>query len=86
MRLSLASLMLIVGSFIFFLFWAFSSLLLGSMSDALLPTAPAEAVTIINTVQTAFGVIAAVLFFAGVILVFILDATSDEPELYYRER
>lgn len=86
MRFSITSLMLIVSSFIFFAFWAFGSLLLESVSDALLPTATSEATNIINTVQTAFGVIAAVMFFAGILLTFVLDATSDEPEMYYRER
>lgn len=86
MRFPVAALLFIIASFIFFVIWAVGSRLLESVADALLPTAATEASNIITLLQTSFGILAALFFVTGIILVFILDATADEPEMYWRQR
>ena len=85
MRFPLAAMFFIIASFIFFVIWAVCSYMLGWAADALMPFAPAQADTTIMLLRDSFGVIAALFFIIGIILVFILDATADEPESYYRE-
>lgn len=60
--------------------------MLETVAAALLPTANAEATAIIVLIQSAFGIIALLFLIAGIILVFILDATSEEQEIYWREQ
>ena len=85
MRFPLASLFFLIGSFIFFVIWAFGSFMLDFTVDALTPTAPAQALYMINLLQTAFGIMSALFFIVGVVLIFILDAMSDEPEIFWRQ-
>jgi len=84
MRFPLAALFFIILSFIFLAFWGFSSLLISETSDALSPSAPSEALSIINLLPTAFGIICVVFFIVGILLIFILDSFAEEPELYWR--
>lgn len=86
MRFPLASLFFIVASFIFFCFWAVMSLYLDTIKNALTPLASADALVSINLIPTAFGIICVVFFLAGILLIFVMDALADEPEMYYRGR
>jgi len=85
MRFPLAALLFIVASFIFFVIYATATKLLTEVANALMPTAPTEAVNLITLLQNAFGIISALFFVIGIILIFILDATADEQEMYWRE-
>jgi len=84
MRFPLAALFFLIASFIFFCLWAIMSYYLDTIQDALLPTAPADAISILNLLPNAFGVICAVFFIAGILIFFVMDALADEPETYYR--
>jgi len=84
MRFPVAAILFVIASFIFFVIWAVSSYLLETVADALLPHATTEASNIITLLQNAFGILAALFFVIGIILIFILDATADEPEMYWR--
>ena len=84
MRFPVAAILFLIGSFIFFVIYATCSLILNETAGALLATANANATATINMIQTGFGVIAAVFFFVGLLLIFILDSTADEPEEYWR--
>jgi len=84
MRFPLAAVFLIIGAFIFFVFWAVSSLLLSEVAGALRPTAVGDAGYYLGYIPWAFGIIAAIFFTVGVIFIFVLESLSDEPEIYYR--
>lgn len=84
MRFSIAALFFLIGSFIFFICWAVSSLVLKEFSDALTPSAPAEALPYFTLLPTAFGIISAIFFVAGLLIIFVLDSLADEPEMYWR--
>jgi len=84
MRFSISALFFLIASFIFFVFWAVGSKLISEFDSALSPTAPAGATDIINLLPTAFGVIAAVFFVSGILVIFVLDSLADEPEMYWR--
>jgi len=84
LRFPLAALLFIILSFIFLVFWAFTSLLIGETSDALTPSAPSGALSTINLLPTAFGIICVIFFITGILLIFILDSFAEEPELYWR--
>ena len=89
MRFPIAALMLIVGSFIFFVFFAATSLIQTSIVDALDPLDDDLSSTYsdeIRLLSTAFAVIAAIFFVVGLILIFVIDSLSDESEYYWRER
>ncbi len=85
MRFPIAALFFVILSFIFFVIYATGSKLLTAVSDALLPTAPTGAGSIITTLQNAFGIIAAIFFIVGIVLIFVLDSLAEEPEQYWRE-
>jgi len=88
MRFPIAGLFLLISSFIFFIFWAVSSFLLGEVGAAMGPYA--EQLTtdnygnMLNLLPWAFGIICAIFFVTGIILIFIMDSLADEPEYYYR--
>ena len=89
MRFPLVAVLFIVISFIFFAFWAFGSLLGSTVSDALDDIdndLPSDYHNLMSMLTPAFGIICAVFFVTGILLVFILESLSDEPEYYYRER
>jgi len=41
---------------------------------------------LLSDIQLAFGVICCITFVAGILLIFILESWSDEPETYYVNR
>ena len=88
MRFPLAALFFLITSFIFFVSWAVTSYLLSSVSDAMSPLAAtlsgSGATDIISMLPTALGIICALFFITGILLIFILDSWSDEPEMYWR--
>jgi hypothetical protein len=84
MRFSIASLAFICSGFIFFVLWAVSSFVLTEFYDAMSPTAASEAIGIMELVGTAFGIICAIFFVTGILLIFVLDSLADEPEMYWR--
>ena len=90
MRFPLAAIGFLVTSFIFFVLWAFVSLYITTVVDALTPLAAdlsdSTVTGYLTLLPTALGVFCAIFFFVGIILIFVLDSLSDEPEYYPRER
>jgi len=84
MRFSIASLFFVCLGFIFFVLWAIFSFFLSEIYDALSPSAPVGAMTTLDLVPVAFGVICAIFFVTGLVLIFVLDSLADEPEMYWR--
>lgn len=89
MRFPIAAIMFLVGAFIFFIFFAATSYMQTNILDALDPLDDdlgAEYDAQITLLSTAFAVIAAIFFVTGLLLIFIVDSLSEEPEYYWRER
>ena len=89
MRFPLASVFFIIASFIFFAIFAVSSLLItevGDALDAIDDDLGGDYPYIVQLLPTAFGIIAAIFFVVGILLIFVLDSLADEPEMYWRER
>jgi beta-lactamase regulating signal transducer with metallopeptidase domain len=88
MRFPLAAMFFVISGFIFLAFWGFSSLLITTVTDAISPLAADLNETgldeIITLLPTAFGFICVLFFIVGIVLIFILDANADEPEMYWR--
>lgn len=86
-RFSVAALFFLIGSFIFFVSWAVSSLLLNEVYKALSPYSTSlgsEYSDLIILIPWAFGIIAAIFFVCALLFIFILDSLADEPEMYWR--
>ena len=81
MRFPIAALFFVIGCFIFFVYWVFGSLLTDTIRNAL-PSSNAD--YIVNMIPWAFGIICAIFFVSAIIIVFVLESLSDEPEYYYR--
>ena len=90
MRFPLAALFFIVGSFIFFACFGMSSWLIDEMGSGLQSNVDdlgsSELNNLWSLIPSAFGVIAVLFFIVGVLLIFVLDATADEPEYFYERR
>jgi len=88
MRFPLAALFFLISSFIFFIGWAVSNFLLTSIVDAMTPYATdlgeASYTNLLTLLPTAFGIMCALFFIVGIILIFVLDSLADEPEMYWR--
>ena len=87
MRFTLASVFFIIAAFVFFICWAVSSYTITEIGDALSDSDsgfPASYQNIKTLLPTAFGIIAAIFFVVGILLIFVLDSLGDEPEMYYR--
>ena len=85
MRFTLASVFFLIGAFIFFIMWAVSSFVITEVGDGLDDTGfPSEYQNIKTLLSTGFGILCAVFFVCGLLLVFVLDALADEPEMYWR--
>ena len=89
MRFPIAALFFIIASFIFFVIFASCSLFINEIGNSAQfenakNTLDSRFEQQINTIGTAFGVISAIFFVTGILLIFILDSLSDEPEFYYR--
>jgi len=89
LRFPVAAIMFLVGAFIFFIFFATTSLMQTSIlegldpyDDDLDPMYHEE----ISLLSKAFAVIAAIFFVSGLLLIFVLDSISEEPEYYWRDR
>ena len=87
MRFPAAALFFVIACFIFFVLWATSSLLLSEVSGAMQPLAYKLSTSnysdMLNMLPWAFGIICAIFFVMAIIVVFILESLSDEPEIYY---
>lgn len=89
MRFPIAAVMFLVGSFIFFIFFAATSYIQTNVMEALDPLDDDLDQTYhdeITLLSNAFAVIASIFFVVGLLLIFILDSLSEEPEYYWRER
>ena len=87
MRFTLASVFFLIAAFAFFIMWAVSSFVITEVGDSLDDSGFDSQYQGIKTLlSTGFGILAAIFFVAGVLLVFVLDSLADEPEMYYRER
>jgi len=68
--------------------WAVTSLFITVSVDAMTPlyTAVGNATLTgyLTLLPGAFAIICAIFFFTGIVLIFVLDALSDESEYYYR--
>lgn len=84
MRFCLASLFFIVVGFIFLAIWGFFSFYLDTIYAALAPTALGNSLALMENITLAFGVICALFFIVGIVLIFVLDSFADEPETYWR--
>jgi hypothetical protein len=86
-RFSIAALFFLISSFIFFISWAVSSLLLNEVYNALSPYSASlgsEYSGLITLIPYAFGIIAAIFFVCALLFIFVLDSLADEPEMYWR--
>jgi len=87
MRFPLVALLFIVSSFIFFTFMAVSYLIMTNIDTAIDNLSPGYDSTfqgIVDLLPTAFGIIGILFFVVGLLLIFVLESLSDEPEMYYR--
>ena len=91
MKFPTAALLFIISSFIFFILWIVTTFIVSTFHDAIYPLGstlnPADQASfydIMHTVPLVFGIICALFFVMGVILIFVLQSWSDEPEYYYR--
>jgi len=73
----------LIAVFGFFIGWGVGSFLLDTFGNALIPMASSEAEDIITLLQFAFGIICAIAL-VMIVIIFFIDALSDEPELYWR--
>jgi Na+/proline symporter len=88
MRFAVTAVLFIIAMFSFFIGYAVSSFVLDSFYDALEPHAnqlsTSNAKDDMILIKTGFGVICSFISVL-IIVVFILDTLSDEPEMYWRE-
>jgi len=86
MRFPIASLGLIIASFIFFVLWATTSFLIGKTNDVMSPLADKLGTgnygNMLDMLPWAFGIICAIFFVSAIIFIFVLESLSDEPEYY----
>ena len=88
MRFPLAAMLFLISSFIFFVSWAVSSYLITTVDDALSPLSTGFSTSgfadVVTLLPWAFGILCAIFFIAGILLIFVLDSLADEPEMYWR--
>jgi len=90
-RATLAAIFFIISGFIFFVFWAVSTFIISTFYDTMEPIGKdqitgwmnPEYMNIINQLQPAFGVICALFFLVGILLLFAMRALASEDEYYY---
>ena len=92
MKFPLAAVFFLVFSFIFFISWVISTYLVNSVKDALAGPA-AETMNsvalyhyndLLTILPVALGFLCVLFFIFGIILLFVLESWSDEPEYFYR--
>ena len=90
MRFPLAAMFFVIVGFIFFAIWAVSSYLINTVKDTMTPLASdlgsSSYSNLLTLLPTAFGIICVLFFVVGIVLFFVLDATAEEPEMYWRPR
>jgi len=88
LRFPLAAMFFVIAGFIFLAFWGVSSYLISSVTSAMSPYAKdlgqPSYINLLSELPWAFGVFCVLFFVVGVVLFFVLDATADEPEMYWR--
>jgi len=89
MRFTIASLFFIFASFFFFISWAVTSFMLNEMYTAMSNAGASQNLnanfeSIISLMNTGFGIICVIFFICAIVVVFVLDAFADEPEMYWR--
>lgn len=88
MRWPLSALFFVIASFVFFVFWAASSYLISQVHDAMVPFAAelgsSEYNGLLAVLPTAFGIISIIFFVVGILVLYVVDSLSEEPEMYYR--
>lgn len=91
MKFPLAAIMFLAASFIFFIIWAVMTFFLSTVYSVLSPLGTGFSssdntsyMNDLSTVQFAFGFICVIFLIVGIILIFVLESWSDEPEYYYR--
>lgn len=86
MRFPTAALFFVIACFIFFVLWAVSSFMIGATVDVMQPLADnlgsSEYNNMLNMLPWAFGIICAIFFVSAILVVFVLESLSDEPEYY----
>lgn len=92
MKWPAASLFFLILSFIFFIIWLVSSFLLDAVYKAMMGvrgTLTASSnhsfTNILNNISVGFGIICVLFFVCGIVLFYVLESWSDEPEYYYRQ-
>lgn len=88
MRWAAASLFFVISSFIFFIFFAVSNMIITETHDALDARGGDLGTgfnTILSLLPEAFLIIGVIFFLTGILLIFVLDALADEPEYYWRK-
>jgi len=88
MRFPVAALFFICAGFIFLATFAVGSLLIDEIDTAFdneKPNLDSSFTDTLTLLKDAFGIISAIFLVTGVLLAFILQSLSDEPEYYYRE-
>ena len=92
MKFPISALLFLILSFIFFIVWAVSTLLIDTVYNAMSPLGSMLSVgdnsnyqALISQIPLAFGVICVLFFVVGIILIFVLESWSDEPEYYWRQ-
>lgn len=92
MRYPVAALLFLVFSFIFFLCWVVMTFVVGTFHDTIEPLGTtidgwyqAGFYDIMVTLPWAFGFLCALFFIMGIVVLFVLESWSDEPEFYYRQ-
>ena len=83
MRWSIASIVFIAISFVFFAMYAILSKLLSEIRTALETTCGFND-AILPSLQNAFMIFGIIFFVVGIVVRFVADSLSDEPELYWR--
>ena len=88
MRFAIAAILVVIAVFGFFVGYGVCSYLLSSVYTSLEPFADAlsssNAKDDMILISSAFGIICAFIL-VMIIVVFVLDSLSDEPEMYWRE-
>ena len=88
MRFPAAALFFVIACFIFFVLWAVSSYTISETVNVMSPLADNLETdnysNMLGMLQWAFGIICAIFFVSAIVVIFVLESLSDEPEYYYR--
>lgn len=80
--------MFIVAAFIFFVCFAVSFKLIDETHTALDPyvddVGEGQLSYLHDLIPYAFGIIGAIFFIAGILIIFVFDSLAEEPEYFYR--